>query len=103
VPWRALVERCAAWITIVSGETSGFVKILVFKENRVAYSCGSCFCYVHFETAMMFHGCSYVETSLQMGIPGALCIRFYMGLHCATQWCKRLPHVVMLAMDVGIG
>ncbi len=52
---------------------------------------------------MMFHGYSYVETGLRMGIPRASCIRFYMSLHCATQWCERLPHVVMLAMDVGIG
>jgi hypothetical protein len=33
VPWRALVKRCAAWITIVSGETSGFVICWCLKKT----------------------------------------------------------------------
>ncbi len=74
----------------------------MFEEYRVTYSCGSCFDYVDFETAMMFHGCPDVEAGLQMGVPCLSCVKFYMGLNCATQWCKGLPHVVMLAMDVGI-
>jgi hypothetical protein len=52
---------------------------------------------------MMFHGCPDVEAGFQMGVPHLLCVRFYMDLDCATQWCKELPHVVMLAMDVGMG
>jgi hypothetical protein len=33
VPWRALVNRCAAWMHIVSGETSGFVIYWCLKNT----------------------------------------------------------------------
>ncbi len=52
---------------------------------------------------MMFHGCPDVESGLQMGIPRAASIRFYMGRDCAPKRGEWLPHVIMLAMDVGIG
>ncbi len=38
-----------------------------------------------------------------MGIPLATSVWFYMGLDCTPQGGEGLPHVFVLAMDMGIG
>ncbi len=52
---------------------------------------------------MVFHGCSDVKSGFGMGVPHSANIRFHMGLYCAPQGGNGLSHVIMLAMDVGIG
>jgi hypothetical protein len=64
---------------------------------------GLVFTNVDFETVIVFHGCPDVKSGFGMGVPHSANVWFYMGLFCAPQGGKELPHVIMLAMDVGIG
>ncbi len=75
----------------------------MLKKYRAAYPCCSCFYDKDLETAMVFHGCPNVEYGFGLGVPRLANARFYMGLYCAPQGGKGLPHVIMLAMDMGIG
>jgi hypothetical protein len=75
----------------------------MLEKYHVAYPCCSYFNNIDLETAMVFHGCPNVESILGMGVPRLANIRFNMGLYCPPQGGEGLPHVIMLAMDVGIG
>jgi hypothetical protein len=52
---------------------------------------------------MVFHGCPDVESGFGMGVPRLVNVWFYMGLYCAPQGGKGIPHVTVLAVDVGMG
>ncbi len=75
----------------------------MLEKYLVAYLCCSCFYDIDLETAMVFHGCPDVESIFGKVVPCLVNIRFYMGLCCVPQGGEGLPHVIMLAMDVGIG
>jgi hypothetical protein len=76
----------------------------MLEKYLVAYPCHSCTYNIDLETAMVFHGCPDVESSFGMGVPHLASIRFYIGLlYCTPQEGKGLPHVIVLAVDVGIG
>jgi hypothetical protein len=73
-PWKALVSRCMAWMTIVFE----VYDVLVLEKYCVAYPCCSCFHDIDLETAMVFHGCPDVEFGFGMGVPRSANVRFYM-------------------------
>jgi hypothetical protein len=75
----------------------------MLEKYHVAYPGCSCFYNVDLKSVMVFHGCPDVESGLGIGVPHLANIRFYMGLHCAPQGGEGLPHVIILAVDVGIG
>jgi hypothetical protein len=52
---------------------------------------------------MVFHGYPDVEPGFRVGVPHLGNVWFYMGLYCAPQGGKGVPHVIVLTVDMSIG
>ena len=50
---------------------------------------------------MVFHGRAQIDSGLRSGVPRAAVVGFDVSLDCTSDWGERLPHVVVLAVDVG--
>ena len=81
----------------------GVCYVLELEKYCFAYLHCSCPYNIELEAAMVFHLYTYVESGFRMVVPRSASIGFYMGLYCAPQGGKGLPHVIILARDMGIG